>query len=540
MKQPILTILSFTLCIGHSVQAQKTKVEKVKPICEGLAFAKKPIAAVAPFKMATNMNAGTGLSDMMMNALLNTGCFRVVERDRLNVIMEEQGLGLSGAGDESSFASVGKQIGAQLIIMGTITEFSENESGGGVVGGGLLKRALPVVGGAGMKKAHLGFTIRLVNPSTGEVLAMQSFDKKRNSVGVAGGGLFGSVVGGGGFYKSKAMQDAVEEGLIDAVEFISAKRQDFMDATQSGSGGSADAEKISKEDCATLKLSRRPKIMVIIPEDHLVGVGSKYEPNRANTVNVNINNNNNPSPNVNSIRLADPAGEIEITRKFLEYGYELVDSKQFEKLRGDEQFLNAFENPQAASKLANKFGADIIIVGKAFSEYSKGLNNMSSCRARVEAKAIIANNASIVAANGLEGSGLDVSEAIAGKTALKNAGTKIADYFLTQLCKRTDDIASSYGAKGGGTTAVSGNETVIKLSNIDFSKASSVLKMLQSIKIVSKAERTSFSDNVAVFNVQHTASTDDLVEKLLASSKTSGLKLDVSDISNGKANLTVK
>jgi hypothetical protein len=300
--------------------------------------------------------------------------------------------------------------------------------------------------------------------------------------------------------------------------------------------------------------------MVIIPEEHLAGAGSSYDPNRANTVNVNVNkpsenntttvysNNQNSTTNnagteaINTVRSMfrppDPAGETEIIKKFLEFGFEMVDAKQYEKLRADKQFLDAFDNPKLAAQIASRFGADIIIVGEAFSEYSKSGNGMSSCRARVEAKAIIANNARILVTDGLHGSGLDVSEVIAGKTALKNAGAKIADYFLVQLCSKADEIASSQG-NSGNKSGVS-KQTELKFSSIDYSKASVVAKLIQACKQVTKSERISFTENIAVFNVEHTGSTDDFIERLLNASKTSGVKLEVNSISEGNATIKVK
>ncbi len=545
----------FVLLSGSLAQAQKTKVEAVAKICDNLPLSEKPIVAVAPFKIGASdvATVGTGLSDMLMNALLNCGCFRVVERERMNDIMNEQGLGLSGAGNEASFASVGKQLGAQLLVMGTITEFSENESGGGI-GGALLNR-VPGVAGAAMKKAHIGFTVRLVNPSTGEIVSMQSFDKKRNSVGLAGASFLGSAVAGAVFYKSKAMQDAVEEGLIDAVQFIASKRSDFtavLAASASGADKPVDLAAL-KSNCPVLQLARPPKIMVIIPEEHLAGAGSAYDPN-TKTINVNVNSSSsttsaatstnasqgNPNPLTAFFRPPDPAGETEIIKKLLEFGYEVVDSKQYEKLRADKDFLGAFESPELAGKLAAKFGADIIIVGEAFSEFSKSATGMSSCRARVEAKAVLSANARILAADGLFGSGMDVSEVIAGKTALRNAGTKIAEYFLAQLCAKSDIIAGTMGSRPKTTAATmtSAHTTEIKISNIDYAKIAVITKTLLAVKGVQKAERTAYADKAATFSVNHDVATDALLEKLLAAP--TGLKLDITEVNGDKVNIVVK
>ncbi|MEP7144022.1 MAG: CsgG/HfaB family protein [Ferruginibacter sp.] len=539
------TVLFFAGKINAQDKPRKTKVEEVKKICEGLAFAEKPIVAIMPFKIAAagaDRAVGTGLPDMLVNAIFNTGCFRVVERDRLNDIMKEQGLGLSGAGDENSFASVGKLAGAQVLVFGTITEFTENESGGGGGGGGLLptRRGIgAIVGGVGVKKAHIGYTLKFVNPSTGELLDTKSFDKTRTSVGVAGASLFGTGIAGGGFYKSKSMQDAVEESLIEAVEYMSQNKSAY--AGIAGSSGATSQPKASKENCGLLNAAHKPKIMVIIPESNISGAGSKYDPARKNEVNININtpngNNNNGVDRYTSMTPGQ-AGETEISKKFLEFGFDLVDAKQFEKLKNDQSFQDAFQNPSDASKIASKYGADIIIIGQAFSEYSKSENGMTSCRARVEVKAIMTKNAKMLATEGFQGSGLDATEIIAGKTALKNAGSKIGDYFLTQLCAKSDDIVSSMGSSKSAGSGANTSQTDIQFNNVDFNKAVALGKIIQSIKGVSTAERISFSDKVAKFTVSHTGDTNSLIEKIVTNKM--GIKLDVKSIEGNMANVDVK
>ena len=65
-----------------------------------------------------------------------------------------------------------------------------------------------------------------------------------------------------------------------------------------------------------------------------------------------VSNNNSSNSGVDAINSAramfrppDPAGETEIMKRFLEFGgFDLVDSKQFEKLRTDKDYADAFEN----------------------------------------------------------------------------------------------------------------------------------------------------------------------------------------------------
>ena len=542
-----------------SVTAQKTKVEKV-PKCEGLTLNDRPIVAVSSFTVTAAGAAsqtGGGLSTMLTNALVESECFRVVERERLNEVMQEQSLGLTGAGDQNNFAQVGKLTGAQLLVMGTVTEFKDVESGGAVGAApriGVLGRR--ILGGAATKTAHLGYTVRLVNPSTGEVILSKSFDKKKTDVGGLVAGTMWGVPAGGLFFKSKAMQDAIEESLIEAVGVIGQYREQLAGVAKTATGGNA-APTVKPGDCALVNSPKAPRIMVIIPEEHVAGLGSNYDPKRVD-INITTNNNNNNNAgggvsNNNSgnnpgasteqmvrsvVRMPDPAGETEVAKKFLEFGFTVIDKKQYEKNIERDKFINAFDNPTLAAQIGARYGADIIIVGEAFSEYSKKLNGMVSCRARVEAKAIETNTAKILATDGYHGSGLDIGEAIAGKTALKSAGGQIADYFLGQICNK-------YGGKTGGAAATAGNagnsgelmDAELQIANVDFAKFNTLVELLQKNANVKHVEE-SMTGKTGTIHIRHGGKLKDIVMSLINNNK--GIRIEVNSFSNNKYDLTVK
>jgi curli biogenesis system outer membrane secretion channel CsgG len=458
MKQSsILLLLALLILFNTStLNAQKTTVEEVTRICDGLDASQKPVVAVMPFRVSVSgadQALGTGLPDMLMNAIFNTGCFRVVERDRLNDIMKEQGLGLSGAGDENSFAQVGKLAGAQVLIFGTITEFTENESGGSAGGVGVfrgLKNRLGI-GGAGVtaQKAHLGYTLRFVDPTTGEVLDNKSFNESKTSVGLAGGSFFGTGAAGGKFYKSKSMQDAVEKSLIEAVEYMSKNKSAYTailnNSNNNKSGANNNTGSKLNKDCPILKAAKKPAIVVIVPEEHVSGEGSNYDPYR-HRVDITFNYERDGLDEYISTAPCQ-AAETAISSELTESGFHLKDATQLEELKKENSFKNAYKNPSDASKIGSRFGVDIIIVGEAFSEYSKKANGLVSCRATLSVKAIMRSDASIIATKSFKGSGLDATELIAGKTALEKAGTQMADYLQIQFCSKSDDIVSSMNIK---------------------------------------------------------------------------------------------
>ena len=69
--------------------------------------------------------------------------FSVVERDKLNLVLKEQGLATSGAVDPASAAKVGKILGVKYIIIGGVDKFKIDNTKGAIgafgVGGNLVQ-----------------------------------------------------------------------------------------------------------------------------------------------------------------------------------------------------------------------------------------------------------------------------------------------------------------------------------------------------------------------------------------------------------------
>lgn len=64
-------------------------------------------------------SAGIEASDIIGLELMKKG-YLVVERSRVDQVLKEQGLGLTGAIDESSAAEIGKILGVQLLVTGSV------------------------------------------------------------------------------------------------------------------------------------------------------------------------------------------------------------------------------------------------------------------------------------------------------------------------------------------------------------------------------------------------------------------------------------
>ena len=92
--------------------------------------------AVSDFDVRSGQDSreiGSGMSDMLTNALFNTGRFIVLERDQLDEVMKEQDLANSGRFKKETAAAKGQLEGAELLIRGSIIQFEPNCKGGSAI-----------------------------------------------------------------------------------------------------------------------------------------------------------------------------------------------------------------------------------------------------------------------------------------------------------------------------------------------------------------------------------------------------------------------
>jgi len=157
----------------------------------------------------------------------------------------------------------------------------------------------------------------------------------------------------------------------------------------------------------TLYRANDPRVMVVIPEEHL----------------------RRPVP--------DPAAETEIIRRLVDAGFRLVDQTQVAKVRESEILRQALAgDDEAWRRLGAEYDAEILVTGEAFSEFVGNFRGLISCRARVEVRVIRVDTGEILTAYSVHESGVDISEAAAGKKALTKAGSSVADYLIEAIPSR--------------------------------------------------------------------------------------------------------
>jgi curli biogenesis system outer membrane secretion channel CsgG len=167
----------------------------------------RPTIAVLNFDFGTvqkwwsgNEDIGTGISDMIVDELVNDGSFRVIERKRLDAILAEQDLAQSERADPSAktLVQIGKVLGARYVVTGSVTRFGTEKSSKSFGGGGWGSRYGVGSVGTAKGKANVAITTRIIDTTTGEIMASAKGEgtSKRSGLLLAGGG--GGAAGGMG------------------------------------------------------------------------------------------------------------------------------------------------------------------------------------------------------------------------------------------------------------------------------------------------------------------------------------------------------
>ncbi len=177
---------------------------------------------------------GEGMAEMLGNALFATNRFIVLERQAIGDVIAEQDFGASGRVKQETAPVIGEIEGADLLIMGTITEFEPGTAGAGgekevsfPLPGRIRREIGDVLGGhkigGGFKKAHLALIVKVVDARTGRRLASEQIEGSATDIeglGALSGGVLAASLHG---YSKTPMEKAVRIAIEEAVKMIIAK-----------------------------------------------------------------------------------------------------------------------------------------------------------------------------------------------------------------------------------------------------------------------------------------------------------------------------
>lgn len=180
-----------------------------------------------------NVDVGSGIADLIVEKLVEGGVYSVYERKALDKIMAEQNFSNSDRADPMSAAKIGRLLGVDAIVIGSVTQFGRDDKqtniGGGALGGITGRYG---IGGVGRRqaKAVVGISARMVDIDTGEIKAIASGKGESTRSGTTLLGAGGSSGGaGGGAYDMRSSNFAnsiIGEATKQAVAMLSQQLND--------------------------------------------------------------------------------------------------------------------------------------------------------------------------------------------------------------------------------------------------------------------------------------------------------------------------
>jgi curli biogenesis system outer membrane secretion channel CsgG len=160
---------------------------------------------------------GRGVADELVTALFNTGKFRLIEREQIQEVLDEQHLGYSGQIDSRTAARLGKILGVQVLIMGKVTEFATDSKGASIF--------TPQGFGFGIKASTARVTLdaRMVDTTSAEIIAIATGkgEKKQTSLGLRVD--FNHIAFGSDEFRKTDLGVALKDAVAQLAEQLAAK-----------------------------------------------------------------------------------------------------------------------------------------------------------------------------------------------------------------------------------------------------------------------------------------------------------------------------
>jgi curli biogenesis system outer membrane secretion channel CsgG len=221
-----LPILAVFLAIAAGIAVRPSNAQNApnrRPRIAVMDFDYATVETASSAMFGTNVDVGRGIADLLVTDLVKDGTYSIIERKALDKIMAEQNFSNSNRADPTSAAKLGKLLGVDAILVGSITQFGNETKRTNLGGGGGNWGGFGLGGfGHSNSKANVGITARLVNVDTGEIMAVAegAGQSSRSSTSMLGGGGNWHGFGGGNadFGSSNFQQTIIGEATKIATD----------------------------------------------------------------------------------------------------------------------------------------------------------------------------------------------------------------------------------------------------------------------------------------------------------------------------------
>ena len=200
-------VLAWGLLLLGACQARPMAADYVKPSIAVLKFENR-----APFPYKWDIGGGT--KDILVDRLMKTQRYQVIERPEINALMREINLQNSGVTRAQDRARIGQLKNVQYLVKGTITDFS-HVAGGQVYAGKSSWR----IGGS-TNVAVMSMTLYVIQVESGQIIASERIQETVSAASVDVRGTYKNITFGGGVFYKTPLGQATMRAMDRAVEKI--------------------------------------------------------------------------------------------------------------------------------------------------------------------------------------------------------------------------------------------------------------------------------------------------------------------------------
>lgn len=167
-----------------------------------------------------NWDVGGGLSAMLTTALDESGRFVILERANLDRVIGEQQIKTANAANPEAGPRLGAVTAAQFVVIGSVTEFGAEDSGGGInigLSGGNGLGAL-----LGLKKTEgaVAMDLRIVDTTTSQVVQTVKVREPISGTSVNASTDYKAMTFGGDSFNNTPIGAATRHAIEKAVAQI--------------------------------------------------------------------------------------------------------------------------------------------------------------------------------------------------------------------------------------------------------------------------------------------------------------------------------
>ncbi|KKK72247.1 hypothetical protein LCGC14_2905790, partial [marine sediment metagenome] len=178
----------------------------------------KPSVAVMKFENRAGgprgWNVGDGMKDVLVDRLMATRRFHVIERPELDSVMAELRLQNSGVTRSQRRSALGRLKNVQYLVKGTITDFGHVSTRSSFFAGG----GWNIFGGG--TRAVMGLTMYVVDVESGEIICSKSIEESVKAKDLSAKATYRGVAFGGTVFYRTPLGKATRKVIGKAVKQI--------------------------------------------------------------------------------------------------------------------------------------------------------------------------------------------------------------------------------------------------------------------------------------------------------------------------------